>query len=930
MIGSTVSHYKIISKLGEGGMGVVYKAQDTKLDRIVALKFLPDHSSATTEIHERFLQEARSVARLNHVNICQIYAIEEEKDSAIEGKGGGRQFIVIEYVDGVTLSQKIKEGSGAPDHSSSDGSVLTSSQSPEGRITRFTTILNYAVQIAKGLQAAHEKGIVHRDIKSGNIMVTESGEVKILDFGLAKMSGVAQVTKTGSTLGTISYMSPEQVRGEPADERSDIWATGIVFYEMLTGRLPFKGEYEYSIIYSIVNTDPAPVASLNDQVPQVMERIVHRCMAKDPADRYPSAAELLQDLRKASHTFLTGETATVDATGSRTTGSRAAGSSAADNTTTGHSTDNTTTGHFTAGRTLQWIHKKRPVVIMASVLLAGLVLLAYFAIPDRHAMQTGFTSASDSESIHLIVLPFTNIGNDASRQVFSDGLVETITSNLTQMEQFQKDLWVVPAGEVRSHEVRSAGQARQYFGVNYVVAGSLQPIADRLRLTINLIDTKSLRQISSSVIDVDAHDVLALHDKSVERLMSMLDLELNPDSRDVIQAGKTTVSAAFEQYVQGLGYLQRYERLANIDNAISSFEDAIARDPQFALAYSGLAQAFWRKFEYTNEPVWVEKAKKNSKNAADLDNKLVQVNITLGMIDNGTGNYDQAIAHFGNALSADPVNAEAYRGLAQAYENTGDFEQAEATYQRAIRLRPEYWAGYNALGAFYFRNNKYENAKDQFRRVIELTPDNYRGYMNLGSMYYFTEELDEARALYEHSLQLEKTFGASSNLATIYYAEGRFKESARLYETALELHDGSYVLWGNLASAYYWTPDERDKAEATYQRAIELAGNHKKINPNDPDLLISLAGYHAMTGNGQEARRYINNALEIAPDNADVMFRAGTAFEQLGERENALYWLGKAIDNGYSQSEIKNQPELRELIADSQFENMIRNSATEK
>ncbi len=905
MTGKTISHYNILEKIGEGGMGVVYKALDTRLDRVVALKFLPGQTGVTTANYQRFLKEARSAAKLNHAKICQIYSI-EYMDTGSD-KGNGRPFIVTEYVDGVTLREKIRSDTGMPDASRPDNSgrppSQPPSQPPDSTQTRIETIVGYAIQIAKGLQAAHAGGIIHRDIKTGNIMVTGSGEIKILDFGLAKMAGADQVTKTGAAVGTVSCMSPEQVRGEPADERSDIWATGVVLYEMLTGRLPFEGEYEYSIIYSIVNADPPPVSSHNRQVPDELDRIVQRCMAKDPAERYQSASDLLDDLQGASVALRTGGTA-------------AGGSVASDSAASGSGTRQPP-GRWTVN------HRTTSVAAIAATLLASLLLAAYM-IYGWDGTRPWISSAPGSESIRMIVLPFENIGADASRQYFSDGLVETITSSLTQMEQFQRDLWVVPSGEARREDVRSAGQARKIFGVNYVVTGSIQPIADRLRLTINLIDSRSLRQINATVIDVDAGEVLELHDRSVERLMAMLNLELNPDSREVMQAGKSTAPAAFEQYVQGLGHLHRYERLDNINDAIASFEEAVTLDPGFALAYAGLGQAFWRKYEYTHETQWVDMAVSNAAKAAELDKNLVQVNITSGMIHNGTGNYQQAINDYNRALAADPLNAEAYRGLAQAFENTGDHEQAEHTYRRAIRLRPDYWAGYNALGIFYFHQNRYEDAKDQFRMVTELTPDNYRGYMNLGSMYYYTNEPEKARSFYEKSLALENTFLASSNLATIYYSEGRFAEAARMYETALKLHEGNYVMWGNLASAYYWTPDERDKAGRTYRRAIDLANEHKRVNPNDPELLINLAGYHVMTGDENEARGYIDRALALAPDNTDVMFRAGSAFERLNEREKALHWLGKAIENGFPKSEIMRQPELRDLVDDSQFEVMLR------
>ena len=466
------------------------------------------------------------------------------------------------------------------------------------------------------------------------------------------------------------------------------------------------------------------------------------------------------------------------------------------------------------------------------------MLAVFLLFKGSDLLQSG-AGTSGAELIHVAVLPFSNIGADPGRQVFADGLVETITSQLSRLEQFRTDLWVVPPGELRSHNITSAGEANRMFGVNYAVAGSLQPISDRLRLTITLIDSKNLRQINSAVVDVDASEVLELHNKSVENLLTMLNLELNQETIGVINEGKTSVPAAFELYVQGLGYLQKYEQKSeNIDNAINAFNEAVAIDNDFALAHAGLGQAYWRKYQNTSEPAWIDRAIDESEIAYNLNKRLLQVNITRGMISTGRGSYEEAVQYFNDALLTDPTSADALLGLAEAYEYLGNYEQAESTYKRAIRLKPDYWAGYNHLGAFYYRNSNYDKAKEQFRRVIEVTPDNYRGYMNLGSMHYFTEQLDEARAMYEKSLELEKTFSAASNLGTLYYIEGRYPESAAMYETAIEINDGNYVLWGNLASAYYWSPGKRSQSLSVYERALELAEVQNEINPNNPDMSL--------------------------------------------------------------------------------------------
>ena len=283
---TAISHYTITEKIGAGGMGVVYKARDTKLNRDVALKFLPGTSTVDADSQKRFLQEAQSIAQINHSNICQIYGIEEDDH-------GGR-FIVMEYVEGVNLDEAFISRSGQLSKQPKADSGNTGAQKvPE---TKSKLILDFAIQIAKGLDAAHQKGVIHRDIKPANIMVTETGQVKILDFGLAKPAGVEDITRVGSTLGTISYMSPEQIKGNGVDKQSDVWSFGVVLYQMVTGRLPFGGDYEHSIMYSIMNTDPPPIPPGSHQLPVQFITVIERCLSKETQDRYPSATELLEEL----------------------------------------------------------------------------------------------------------------------------------------------------------------------------------------------------------------------------------------------------------------------------------------------------------------------------------------------------------------------------------------------------------------------------------------------------------------------------------------------------------------------------------------------------------------------------------------------------------------------------------------------------------
>ena len=832
-------------------MGVVYKAEDTRLEREVAIKFLPREIRVSEEKRERLKIEAKAAAALNHPNIATVYSCEEVDDEF---------FIVMEFVDGQELREKIKSWP-----------------------LELKEAIQISGQIAEGLQMAHEKGIVHRDIKSSNIMMTQKGQVKIMDFGLAKVAGGAQVTKEGTTVGTTSYMSPEQTTGEDVDQRSDIWSFGVLFYELLTGQLPFKGDYEQAILYSIVNEDSKPVSSHLKNIPVSLDRIVSKCLEKDKTKRYQTVSELLVDIQDAKDDLGLSSSTTI-----------------------------------TRRRSVRFPISTNSRRI--AVGFSGLIIVALFFLLAPRSWF-GFETVPDQRS--LLVLPFNNIGGESSRQAFCDGLVETLTSKVTQLEKFHGSLWVVPSSEVRQRKITSPSEANQTFGVNLCVTGSLQGIDNGYRLTLNLVDAKNLRQLNSSVIDIDLAQLSDLQDNAVIKMMEMLNLELKPEMRGVLTAGGTTFPGAYEFYIQGRGYLQRYESVENLDAAINLFERAIEQDSSYALAFAGLGEAYWLKYRDSKDPIWVEKAVKQCEQAAYLNSYLAPVQITLGIIHAGTGKYDDAIEDFKNALDIDPKNAGAYRGLGRAYESKEMLEEAELTYQKAIEMKPGYWAGYNVLGVFYYRHSRYDEAINQFQQVIKLTPDNYRGYNNLGGIYYYLKRWKDAREMFEHSLAMKASYSAASNLGTLYYIEGRYADAVQTYETALELNDHNYAVWGNLASACYWTPGMRDKAQQNFQRAIELAEEQKKVNPNDPDVISRLAGYYAMITNRKAALTHITQALEMAPKNVQVMYQVGTAYEQLGERDKALQWVGKALENGYSRSEIEHQPELRELVADVKYQQLV-------
>jgi serine/threonine protein kinase/Flp pilus assembly protein TadD len=712
MIGKTIHHYKILEELGTGGMGTVYKAQDIKLNRLVALKFLAPHLSRDEDEKKRFIHEARAISALDHPNICNIFNIEETDDRQI--------YLVMACYEGKSLKDIIKE------------ERLPVEQAVE-----------IALQIAEGLEAAHSKNIIHRDIKPANVLITEEGRVKIVDFGLAKLAGNTTLTKEGSTLGTIAYMSPEQSKGLEVDNRTDIWAFGVVLYEMLTGESPFKADYEQAVIYSILNEPPTPIENYNDKCPATLAKIVNRCLAKNPDERYQKISEVINDLQLSE----------VD---------------------TDYGFRTKTLKIRKQGWTKYNI-KKIPAIIG----LAIIVIALSFLLPGAWQKIKDFAGwNSVPEEQHMVILPLINIGGDSTKQAFCEGLMETLSSNITQVEQFRNSLWVVPSSEVIQGNIKSAGEAYKKFGVNLAVTGSVQFIGNLLKLNLYLIDAKDLRQLNSSIINVNIKDISSLDKKAVINLLEMLHLEVEPQLKDVLEAGKTDDPEAYEYYVQGIGRLQQFQDINNVEEAMRLLKLATLSDSNYALAYAGLGEAYWWYYDLTKNFGFVKLAEDAANKGYALDSTLASTNVALGIIYNGTGKYEEAVIHLKKALDSEPSDAAAYRELAKAYQYINRDADAEATFKRAIKLKPDYWAGHNDLGVFYFKLGRFNDAAEQFKEVIKCAPNNSRGYVNLGIMYYHLDQSSKAKDMFEKSIQLKPDYGIYSNLGVIYYKENNFDKSA--------------------------------------------------------------------------------------------------------------------------------------------------------
>jgi serine/threonine-protein kinase len=853
-----VGRFAIRSRLGAGGMGEVYRAEDTRLKRPVALKRIAPQLRADESYRRYFVKEAERASALIDPHIASVYDVLEEN---------GETFLVMEYVEGQTLRQRLEKP------------------------LDLKEFLPLVVQCAEALVAAHEKGIVHRDIKPENLMVTPKGQLKILDFGVAKrVPRTDETTAAASTAstaapfaGTPAYMAPEALLEKKIDGRADIFSLGVILYEVLAGRHPFRADTFTATSDRILHAVPTLLSKHNPEVPAELERIVAKMLAKDPAERYATARDLLVDLRAVQRAIL----------------------------------------YPPLQVTFPPQRAKRRRALIAAGLAVVVLLVGIAVVPAIYQPLLRWVGLSPiPEQKNVAVLAFTAIGGGPEDQVYCNGLTATVTATLTQLTR-RRTLQVVPASEVQAQQVSTLEQARKKLGANLVLGATWQRSGEKVRINLVLTDARTTRQLRTATITEDARDVFALQDSVVAAALRMLEVEVPPEEARQLAAHGTTVLTAYDFYLQGLGYLQRYERPENVDAAITLFQRALEKDASYALAHAALGEAYWKKYESTKATEWVDAARQGCERAMVLDASLAAPHICLGTLHNGTGEYEQAVAEFRRALVNEPTSDNAYRGLALAQERLGQLEEAERTYRRAIKLRPAYWASYNWLGTFYYVQGRYQEAAAAFGRVVELTPDNARGYTNLGGMYHMLGRADEAIAAFQKSLEIQPTAPAYSNIGTVEFFRQNYTEAARAFEKATELWPDRYFYWGNLGDAYYFAPDEREKAQDAYQRALTLAEEELRVNPRNAEVCADLARYHAKSGQLEQALVALRRAQALAPEDVNVIFQAAIVFNLAGQPDRSLALLKKAVEQGYSKTEIRNHPEFQVLRVRPEFQKFV-------
>ena len=848
-----VSHYRILEKLGAGGMGIVYKAEDMRLGRMVALKFLPEDSTKDPRALERFKREARTASALDHPNICTIYEIDDDK---------GHPFIAMQLLEGQTL----REGIG-------DKPV------PLG------TLLDWALQITDALQAAHAKGIMHRDIKPANVFITERGQVKVLDFGLAKLTGnditrseevtmsaTGPLTHTGAAIGTIAYMSPEQARGEQLDARTDLFSFGVLLYEMATGRQAFSGPTWAVTVHAILGQAPM---SLNESVPglpQRLQEIIDKCLVKNRDLRYQTAAEIHHDLLKLKKDFDAGKKLK------------------------------------SAQTAANWTPKRKMWLgIGAAVLLVAVAAGIWGRGILRRMAATGAGSAIRAsllpERKSIAVLPIVAQAGDEKLTAFGKGLLDDVAAKLSQLSA-NHAVEIVPARTLEDKKVSTLADAHRELGVTLGLSVSLTQANDLLRASYSVTDVKSGKNLAGDTITGPVSDLFTIEDKLTNGVASALQLPLRGEEKQALGAHSTSFPEAYQYYVQGRGYLQDPRRAENLTSAEIVLKQALKIDPNFGQAQAALGQAYWLRYQMGGkQKQWITSARQACSKAVELGNAGAEGHMCLGLLADGTGQYEQATEQFQQAVQLEPANDRAYLSLASAYQHLNQPDKAEETYKRAISAKPQYWRGYHSLSVFYSSRAEYDKAAQMSTKATQLDPDSYLAFNSLGVALLYQGNYDQATQAFQKSIAIRPSYAAYSNVAIAQFHLRAYKESAASFQEALNLDDTNYQNWGSLGDAYYYGGDASHAMES-YRKAITLAEQQLKVNQKDASVLSDLASYYSMLGDRKQALGYLDRSLQLSQGDKDLLLNAAVVYNQLRETGPALEWLSKALAAGYSRSVI--------------------------
>ncbi len=783
LIGQTVSHYRVVERLGSGGMGVVYKAEDTRLGRLVALKFLPEGLSRDAHAVERFEREARAASALNHPNICTIHDIDAHQ---------GQHFIVMELLEGQTLADRL-----------------------QGRPVETKKLLEWGMQVAEALDAAHAKGIVHRDIKPTNIFMTDRGQTKVLDFGLAKLLRpvseaplTASLTQTKAVVGTLPYMAPEQLRAEEVDARTDVYSLGAVLYEMATGRRPFDAAASATLAADILHKAPPPPGRTNPDLPTRLDDIILKCLEKDRENRYQSTKELAVDLRRLA-----------------TPSSEA---------------------------------RRVSVGPRAAAVLVAVVVAAATAVLWR--MERGRRASGDRRpAIHSIaVLPLENLSRDSEQEYFADGMTEELTTDLAKIGALR----VTSRTSAMRYKgtKKSSPEIAAELNVDGIIEGSVLHSGNRVRITVQLIDASSDQHLWAEGYEGDLKNVFALQGEVAQAIAQQVRVVITPQEQARLVKKRPVDPEVYELYLKGR-HIMRRGGLEDVQKAIEYFQSGLAKDPDNALIYTGLADAYIHKMSDVHEsPVEATaKARAAAMKALELDESLAEAHTSLASI---KLNYDW------------------------------DWTGAEIELKRAMELNPEYTLAYRIYGGYLTIVGRYPEALSYFQKARTLDPLYERNYMAEGYSDFMAHKYDEAIEQYRKGFEIEPDPMTYFGLVLALAQKGDYATAISEAEKATKRYD-SPLLLTSLASAYALAGRRADSNRVL--RQLEEISKHQGPAP---------AWHGGLTG-------------YVCP------YEVAGVYAQLGDKDRAFKWLDKAYRSRSCMYWLRQDPRLDSIHSDPRFRELM-------
>jgi len=861
IVGRSLGRYRIVELLGAGGMGEVYRATDDTLRRDVAIKVLSEAITANPTALDRFEREARSLAQLSHPNILAIHDFCSDD---------GLTYAVEELLDGRDLRR-----------------TLTRGPMPQDKVVEVICA------VAEGLGAAHRKGILHRDIKPENIFVSKDGGVKILDFGLARsftginpdgstMTERSALTTPGAVVGTTSYMSPEQTRGEDLTPHSDVFSLGVVFYELLTGEHPFREETAAETLASILRKHPPPPSALVPSIPPALDAVVGRCLEKSPDERFESARDIAFALKAMS-----GRYASVSSTFEMVP--------------------------LQSRSPRRWFAAAG--VTLAALAAAAFGYQAWLPDPLPEVKQ-------------IAVARFEAEGDNPTLRYLAAGLSEVVAGGLGPVVGEAPEIaWMDPYRFRERRSTDQLGAGYRDYHITLGVAGRLERKGDDLHLILDLIDLAEQSVLRRVDIVDRFENPYALQVDPVLRLAEAMNLEVAEETVEELRDRSTGVPPALEPYLEGLGRLALSDDADQAKVAYESLESAISSDSFFVAAEVAMARASLKVFRQTDDQTWLERGLEISDRVLAEQRPPVDAFLVAASLAQQIGDSEREITVLRTATEADPDHGGTRRRLAAALTREGRLSEAEEQYQRAVYIEPGYWLNNYYLGDLYSTQGRYEAAVIQARRVVELAPLFVGGYSNLGVLYLYMGRDDLARETFERSLEVDSVdnYAAFANLGYLYDRDRRYADAATMYEKALVVDDSDYRVWGNLGWSLNFSRGPA-AADSSFRKALELAALERDAYPDDLHIPCDMAGYHAALEEWDAGILELEKVVAKDPTDPVLTQTVAWTFEDLGDRALALEWVERSFKIGVSPDVFENNPTLRDLVADPLYLKLVQDA----